>query len=172
MVEPTHLKKLRKSNWIISSGRGEHKKSLKPAPSFGLLNSYPICAECMEYLPAFTINFIQMSGKHTNPMDPSWVMDKLIWQWKNNHSKMYLVLKLVIFHWHVSFPRVMHALKQQMHNVGHFRRDFLTKPPFGVTNRRFGRYNYAIICPNNLVYSRLECHSTCINRPKMPVDLV
>ena len=30
----TRLKHMRKSNWIISVGRDEHKKSLKPPPSF------------------------------------------------------------------------------------------------------------------------------------------
>lgn len=28
---------------------------------------------------------------------------KLTWQWKNSRSTMYLVLKMVMFHWHVSF---------------------------------------------------------------------
>ena len=28
---------------------------------------------------------------------------KLTWQWKTSHLKMYLLFKMVIFHWHVSF---------------------------------------------------------------------
>ena len=33
VVEPTHLKNMRQSNWIISPGRVENKKYLKPPPS-------------------------------------------------------------------------------------------------------------------------------------------
>ena len=51
---------------------------------------------------------------------------KLIWQWKNNHLKMYLLLKIVIFHCHVSFlsvpilqnqPGVLHALQKSSHSL-------------------------------------------------------
>ena len=31
---PTHLKNMRKSNWIISLSRGEILKNMKPPPSF------------------------------------------------------------------------------------------------------------------------------------------
>ena len=30
---------------------------------------------------------------------------KITWQWKNSNLKMYLLLKMVMFHWHVGFRR-------------------------------------------------------------------
>ena len=35
---------------------------------------------------------------------------KLTWRWKNNHLKMYLLLRMVIFHCHVSFSVVYFSL--------------------------------------------------------------
>ena len=44
-----------------------------------------------------------------NNFDPEpheYIYTPKTWQWKNNHSKMYLPLKIVIFHCHTNFPGV------------------------------------------------------------------
>ena len=49
---------------------------------------------------AFCRRQAKVTPKHT-PIHPR----KLGWQWKNKHLKMYLLLKMVMFHCHVSFRR-------------------------------------------------------------------
>ncbi len=56
VVEPTHLEKY-SSNWIISPGRGENKKSLKPPPTPPKTNVEPKNEGLEDYFPFQKVDF-------------------------------------------------------------------------------------------------------------------
>ena len=88
---------------ILANLGGSHLRIDPPHIGFCLVKDLNHIASCVAVRCPLNMTLWPLKSMKIETRFIHIHLRKLIWQWKNNHLKMYLLLKTAIFHCHVSF---------------------------------------------------------------------